>query len=1141
MARSNVLDKIRPSSPQKESGATTTRTTSPTKPPVSTSASTLEEAPTRALANDPKFTILIKTTTKRERDHDSTAAASPLPHPLSPSAPASSNLSHSVSPDPNGHVSASTLAAVDAPATTSAIQSSEEKSKKKSKTDKRKNAKPLKSRSNQKPKPDETDTAPVVTTPLSSTKEDTPISTTSSGQVSTTSTKPVSTNRVCHQHKSLTKGEVRMNCSNLPDCRTIWCKNCIEKFYLDLLPSRTFVEGTSFPCPVCTGQCTCASCRRKRKGLAKEARRAEKTNSCNNKGEAVVTAGHASATPDPIIKVEQDEHSQTVIPDSESPPPSSAFANSNVNIDATPLATVTPGQPSGGPSTATPTSGILKIRIKPPKRPRTERGTFGAPDPTASTSTLPYSTPDHPYAGASTDEYSPYTVAPPATPAVTASTRKGRGGARKGAGRRISHAPTPLASPSVQTGFIGNAAMAGYGAVSPFFGSSSSSNVFGGHAPGVGAREIRPKRTKKVSSQYDDFSVEGVPAFEGGEPVPEPTTKGRWGGYRRGAGGKRKIPEGHLHHHPHPLSLPTAETVFASREQPFYIDENGRRRRRRLSGLSSASSCSGMSSVGDDEVDQDDLFESSYWQAQEESRLERDTDERVRHWLLVPPDEPQPVLAGLERNLTEPVERDEDDVAAFSPKSLRKEKVKWIEGPERRRRRALALKKLREEEDAQFKGISQGIVKEEAIDADSDDGSRRSLKRSASWDPIDSKDLTSTQDGQSSIPTRPSSAPILSSKLEACGTLNAAVQTDGHLSPPSPFRSHFPPTVTDPLPLPHSYEPPAIVVSPATTAAPSPQPPSAPASGHPTPELSVTQPDVDADLAARSADDKRLGLRLLDAIRTITGTKLAMEAMGLASSAVSSAVSSAASVPTPVPAARVTSATTSRPTQTSSLAATAPPPPPPPSDRATSTNVTSSPVKLSQGSSDDGVTFASALISQEHAEHEALRREERHRLLTTALDPRKVFRAEAKDNDVHLLEFDTVSGWEKMDVDTEETPAFKLEYPEESPSFDFESFLVTDLSPRTESFSQVVTNGLSVPRPLINPPETLSKPLHSSHLVVPTCSPNPDDTNPWTVPCPAGSNHLHRSNGGAATPTRGLVMELDFDFEGIGGGQDWTR
>ena len=122
-------------------------------------------------------------------------------------------------------------------------------------------------------------------------------------------------------------------------------------------------------------------------------------------------------------------------------------------------------------------------------------------------------------------------------------------------------------------------------------------------------------------------------------------------------------------------------------------------------------------------MDEDEEFEGSYWAEQ----AERESDQRVRHWLLVPPTEPQPVLAGLERNLSE----GGGEEVGFSPTATngggdgdvemgerkRKEKVKWIEGPERRRRRALALQKMKEEQE----GKESNEIK-------------RTLKRSMSWD-----------------------------------------------------------------------------------------------------------------------------------------------------------------------------------------------------------------------------------------------------------------------------------------------------------------------------------------------------------------------------------------------------------------------
>lgn len=383
-----------------------------------------------------------------------------------------------------------------------------------------------------------------------------------------------------------------------------------------------------------------------------------------------------------------------------------------------------------------PSSGILKIKVKPPKRPRTERGTFVPHDSVSIEDEI--------------------ILAPP-----TAS-RRGRGGARRGAGRRGNHntsSPASTARGYVQTPApLDEGALGGAGG-SSFFGRPPSllarSNV--GVAAGGGPR---PKRTKKVSSHYDDFAVEGVPNFEeGGEEMssraaaagsstPLPGTGretrsgvGRWGGYRRGAGGRRKtidpFTEGHQSQ---PFSQATTPPLFPSattfnNSPSNLVGRDGRPRSRpRLSGLSSASSCSELSSAGG--MDDEDDYETSYWAAKE-ALAERESDQRVRHWLLVPPTEPQPVLAGLERNLSEgraeevgfsPTANNELDAVSSKTK---KEKVKWIEGPERRRRRAIALQKMKEEEDAKMKDLSQDVVKE---DEQTQDEPRQSLKRSLSWD-----------------------------------------------------------------------------------------------------------------------------------------------------------------------------------------------------------------------------------------------------------------------------------------------------------------------------------------------------------------------------------------------------------------------
>jgi len=61
----------------------------------------------------------------------------------------------------------------------------------------------------------------------------------------------------------------------------------------------------------------------------------------------------------------------------------------------------------------------------------------------------------------------------------------------------------------------------------------------------------------------------------------------------------------------------------------------------------------------------------------------------------------------------------------------------------------------------------------------------------------------------------------------------------------------------------------------------------------------------------------------------------------------------------------------------------------------------------------------------------------------------------------------------------------------------------------------------------IPPPET---PLKSIFSASPFLAPTVDDHQFWS---------LHEGGGGAATPTRGLIIESDFDFQIINGAANW--
>ncbi|GAA5894453.1 hypothetical protein JCM6882_004826 [Rhodosporidiobolus microsporus] len=79
-------------------------------------------------------------------------------------------------------------------------------------------------------------------------------------------------NRVCHHHKSQTD-RPRMTCVNAPECKTVWCSVCVEKYYLPQTPLNLFEPGGIFACPVCQGICSCAQCKRKRRGIGRDGNR----------------------------------------------------------------------------------------------------------------------------------------------------------------------------------------------------------------------------------------------------------------------------------------------------------------------------------------------------------------------------------------------------------------------------------------------------------------------------------------------------------------------------------------------------------------------------------------------------------------------------------------------------------------------------------------------------------------------------------------------------------------------------------------------------------------------------------------------------------------------------------------------------
>ncbi|GAA5922154.1 hypothetical protein JCM1841_006903 [Sporobolomyces salmonicolor] len=901
-------------------------------------------------------------------------------------------------------------------------------------------------------------------------------------------------NRVCHHHKSKGADRPRMTCINAPECKTIWCNVCVNKHYLACTPTAEFVAGEAFLCPVCQDACLCAGCKRKRKGLARGGAAGDARRGSTSGSASVAGSVAAAGSPRMEIDVEEEEEAD-----------------------------------QGQKKETAQDPKALKVTLKPPqKRQRQEMVVLGAGAGAggnawaAAGRWTPTATP---FGGvglgigisaldgdeADDDESSDEEVVMRPSPPVPAPTPVALGPASTRRRQSLDKSSSRL--PSTSTSAPSFATSAPFAS---FFASPSVSLPSSDPVPP--APSGRPRRIKRPSSAFEDYAV-------------EITVSGRAGA----RGGRAR-----------PLTTLREEEPAARSANVVLATTHGKRRRPpRLSGLSSASSCSDLDlSSGIDDDDDDDA-------------LQPDAD-KVQHWMLVPPSEPQPVLAGLERNLSEGGGEGltfgelfggvipQDDGAGERP---RKPKVKWIEGPERRRRRALAAQKARDE------AAAANRTGEEEIRLGGgrarSEGGGGSVSRFRS--PVNATDLKVCSfivdrpcdpikpfGSGSSSPSRATSSPLdRRPSLPFASTAPPAAQYSDH--PPS-YESHFPPGSSSSMPPTctaspfHPTLPPSILVSPASG---------------PAPATTATH-DLDPELASRSADDKRLGLRLLDAIRNtltssaartllgVTGggsgggggvgglaesAKAAMEAMGLSSSL------------TPPPAPPVGAANKAGPEQDASSPSLA------------------MPMQLD--------------LDLALAEAEAQRRDERRRL-EDCVEPEKAFKPTARGDTPLLLAAGSSSQDQDQDQDQERRlgvgvgvggmdveDANKADEGAEGDgaAFDFDSFVATSAAiedlwapattTTTHAAAAAATGSSSSSTPSAQTPASPTPDAGALPSRAISSSTSASSDLGGTTPVKAllrlpESDEYGDLLSGAATPTRGLAMELDLELDGPGGRGAWA-
>uniref|UniRef100_A0A0K3CEK7 BY PROTMAP: gi/647400084/emb/CDR45189.1/ RHTO0S10e06480g1_1 [Rhodosporidium toruloides] n=1 Tax=Rhodotorula toruloides TaxID=5286 RepID=A0A0K3CEK7_RHOTO len=618
-------------------------------------------------------------------------------------------------------------------------------------------------------------------------------------------------NRVCHHHKSQTD-RPRMTCVNAPECKTVWCKTCVEKYYLACTPNAAFEAGVLFNCPVCQDACQCAGCKRKRRGYTRDGRRApvdgdvtvpvsggtkekkakkEKRGRENANVEVGLWAGTAAAASasgweaaglglaanaGPVPGAEEEDST-----DDEADAVSRMLMG---GVSVSPAVSTAPLQPAPAPAEEVP---VIKRR---------------------SSLTSAYDR-ANPLTFAHMPPPAPVVTTPAPAPPAPASRR------RSGAASRPPRQPDPYAnlSASLPASFASTPTAA----VTPTAASS------------------RPRRNKRPSSAFDDYALDLPTSSAAGLVDRNNATPISQYAYATSGSAARRRGGPAVNSRQHPSGIEALASLQPRRKI----------RRRWHSGISSASSCDDLS-MSEDDLDDDSM------------------DEGEASMMVV--EEPLPVLAGLERNLglegdgTPPdgmlfgevfgvvgvadpalagalaggaaVQLDPATAAAAKPL---KPKVKWIKGPQRKK-----WEMARAAEAAAAMGSSTTIKEEPKDDKVPDsDASKQptspvAVKREAlSVSPSD--------------PIKPFGSPSEPPKR----SLTVPITASDEDSPPSYDSHHF-----------VSRQ---AAASNSTSAPPS-------TSAQPAQSAAQSSPSR-AALASRSPDDARLAFALLDAVRAAVGPR----------------------------------------------------------------------------------------------------------------------------------------------------------------------------------------------------------------------------------------------------------------------------
>ncbi|BGP57135.1 hypothetical protein JCM8202v2_004775 [Rhodotorula sphaerocarpa] len=460
-------------------------------------------------------------------------------------------------------------------------------------------------------------------------------------------------NRVCHHHKSQTD-RPRM-------------------IYLAYTPNTQFETGLAFTCPVCQDVCLCAGCKRKRRGLTKDGRRPQAEHdivvALPRPGAPAVLGGEEKAAKRGRRK--KSRESGNAVVDSwtpnvhgwgPSPLPQEDIGSDSSDDDADVsrmlIGDNVGGRESGsmGPSAPAPTAAAEDSTLV-AKRRSSLSSAYDRENPLT-----------FPAAG---HQARPEPQQPPTV-------RKSGSNAR----RRSSAASGRNRTESTQHSTSAANDYSHYHTVSIFASGPQPGESATDSA--VAAVSGRPKRNKRPSTAFDDYAVDFATSAAAGlvdrSASPGPLSFAAGTTTSAGPGGRKR---------------PSAAAARSSGIERLSLEHFAPSRkipRRWRSELSSASDCDG----------------SAY------SSMDEDSDGELANAEPGHPpkgvvEQPLPVLAGLERNLgIEPPSGEHgeptEEPLAFGEAFVgvvpalfdldggdgTRRKVRWIEGPERRKRRAMA-------------------------------------------------------------------------------------------------------------------------------------------------------------------------------------------------------------------------------------------------------------------------------------------------------------------------------------------------------------------------------------------------------------------------------------------------------------------